>query len=145
MNEEYRRNYREVQREGFWTLPRLTGAAIAIAVVLALAGLAIAVLTAPMNVARETLRTDNIINNYEWFHDASQQFTARTRQVAERQTWLAGEGEAGEKNRLRIELGAISQSCRELAARYNANAMKSNRSLFMGRNVPTNLDAGLCQ
>jgi hypothetical protein len=145
MNEEFRRSYKATEREAYWTMPRLASAAVVLAIFLVAAGLAIAMLTAPMNVARETLRTDNIINNYEWFHDASQQFTARTRQVAERQTWLAGEGEAGEKNRLRIELGAISQSCRELAARYNANAMKSNRSLFMGRNVPTNLDAGLCQ
>lgn len=145
MNEEFRRSYKATEREVYWTMPRLASAAVILAVFLVAAGLAIALLTAPMNVVRETLRTDNIINNYEWFHDASQQFTARTRQVAERQTWLAGEGEAGEKNRLRIELGAISQSCRELVARYNANAMKSNRSLFMGRNVPTNLDAGLCQ
>lgn len=145
MNEEYRRNYRAATREAFWTLPRIAWAAIVLAVIISVLGLLIAAFIAPANVARETLRTHNIINNYEWFHDAAGQFTARTRQVAERRGWLETETNAAEKIRLRTELGAISQACRDLVAQYNANATKSNRSLFMGRDVPTNLDAGLCQ
>lgn len=145
MNEEYRRSYRAAEREAFWTLPRIAWATLAIALVIGAAGLLITAFLAPANVARETLRTHNIINNYEWFHDAAGQFTARTRQVAERRGWLEAETNVAEKIRLRTELGAISQACRDLVAQYNANATKSNRSLFMGRDVPINLDAGLCQ
>lgn len=32
------------------------------------------VVTAPSRVINKTLQTDNIINNYEWFHDAYGQY-----------------------------------------------------------------------
>jgi len=101
------------------------------------------VVTAPSRVINKTLQTDNIINNYEWFHDAYGQYRARVSQIAQHKQFMT-EADKSETSRLRIELGAIQQSCRELAARYNANATKSNRSIFMGQEAPESLSEQQC-
>lgn len=101
------------------------------------------VATAPARVVSRTLETGNIINNYEWFHDANAQYRSRVAQAAEHKQMMAATDSA-ERNRLSIELSAIRQSCRDLATRYNANATKSNRSIFMGRDAPETLSMEMC-
>lgn len=101
------------------------------------------VVTAPSRVVSRTLQTDNIINNYEWFHDAYAQYRARLGQINAHKN-LVNSAEGSEKSRLNIELAAISQNCRDLAARYNSNATKSNRSIFMGQEAPEFLDETAC-
>lgn len=141
---DYREGFRHARRETLWTLPRLVAVLGIVAIVIVVGGVLVGVITAPLGVVSKTVRPDNIINNYEWFHDAHGAYTARTRQVAERKTWLEAEKDEAERRRLRIELGAISQSCRDLAAQYNANAVKSNRALFMGKTLPLELNQELC-
>lgn len=98
----------------------------------------------PAALVNKTLDPNNIINNYEWFHDAHGNYNAKVRQITNHRAFLANETDPGEKNRLRIELAAQQQSCRELAERYNANATKSNRSLFMGKTAPHELNPAEC-
>lgn len=100
--------------------------------------------TAPARVVSRTLETDNIINNYEWFHDANAQYRSRLAQTAEHKTMVAEASDTSERSRLAIELSAVRQSCRDLATRYNANATKSNRSIFMGKEAPDNLSLEAC-
>lgn len=145
MNNKYREDFRLARRETWWTVPRLAITLVGVGAVLVIASGAFMLFTAPIGVVQKTVRPDNIINNYEWFHDANAAYTAKTRQVVERKGWLVDEKNEDEKRRLRIELGAISQSCRDLAAQYNANAVKSNRSLFMGKTLPQELNVELCQ
>ena len=102
------------------------------------------VVTAPARVINKTLETDNIISNYEWYHDAYGAWTARVEQVGQFQGFLADETDAAEKRRLRIELAAIQQACRELAERYNANSRKINRAIFKGTSTPAELDLTVC-
>lgn len=103
------------------------------------------VATAPGRVISRTLETGNIISNYEWYHDAYGQYRSRIGQIADvrRQLEAAGDDRA-ERNRLNVDLGAIRQSCRDLATRYNANATKTNRSIFMGREAPESLNMEAC-
>jgi hypothetical protein len=104
------------------------------------------VATAPGRVISKTLDTDNIIHNYEWFHDAHGQYKTRVAQLSShREAYLATAGDQAERNRLRVEVFAVQQSCRDLANRYNANATKTNRSIFMGREAPESLDASKCE
>jgi hypothetical protein len=98
------------------------------------------VVTAPSRVINKTLETNNIISNYEFFHDANNQILARVAQVAEHKSLLTDVSDAAEKNRLRIELSAIKQSCRDLAGKYNANSAKVNRSIFKGRDAPETIN-----
>jgi len=97
------------------------------------------VTTAPGRVIQRTLQTDNILQNYELFFDLNGQFDARTAQIRTQQEYLAAETDPDEKRRLRMELAAMQQSCREIAAQYNANSQKQNRDLFKARNLPETL------
>lgn len=101
--------------------------------------------TAPGRVISKTLETSNILTNYEMFHDESENFGARVSQINEQRGFLTAETDAAERSRLRMELAAQQQSCRELAADYNANSQKLNRNLFKDRGLPPVLDAGQCE
>lgn len=141
----YRKDYREIERDAFWMLPRVAVALVAISVLLGGATWLISLASQPARIVSKTFDADNAINNYEWFHDANGNYLARTSQVRQFKSLLAGEPDTQEKARLRIEMAAIQQSCRDLARRYNANATKSNRSIFMGRSLPEMLNAGECE
>ena len=123
--------------------------AIAAAIVLPVAcsaySIYASVTTAPGRVISKTLETNNILTNYEMFHDESQNFSARVAQLTEQRGFLDKEADPAERSRLRMELAAQQQSCRELAADYNANSQKLNRSLFKDRGLPAALDAGQCE
>lgn len=101
--------------------------------------------TAPARVVNKTLETNNIIMNYELFHDEEQNFRARVMQVNQSKKFLDAELDAGEKARLRMELAAQQQSCRELVADYNSNSEKLNRKVFKDRGLPFQLDATKCE
>jgi hypothetical protein len=95
--------------------------------------------TLPARVAMRTLQTDNVLHNYELFFDLNAQFGVRQNQVREQQSVLDAETDPDERRRLRMELSAMEQSCRDIAAQYNANSAKQNRALFKARNLPETL------
>lgn len=99
--------------------------------------------SAPTRVVAKTLDADNIIYNYEWFFNANAQFNSRLAQVKgwEQET----DGDQAERQRLRVEVSSMRQSCRELANNYNANSGKMNRAIFRANNLPQTLDASLCE
>lgn len=127
-----------------WGLAGVLGVVGIVTVGQIAAGLS-SVVTAPSRVVTRTLETDNIISNYEWFHDAFGNYKSRVAQVKAHRQTLAEATDPAEKTRLRIEINAISQACRELANRYNANATKTNKSIFMGREAPESLDSARCE
>jgi hypothetical protein len=100
--------------------------------------------TAPSRVINRTLDTGNIISSYEWFHDMSAQFDARTAQIVDFKSMYGEEKDAAERSRLRIELAAMQQSCREIVTKFNANAAKMNKAIFKDRGTPDNLDMTRC-
>lgn len=102
------------------------------------------VATAPGRVINKTLETDNIIQNYEWFYDVSNNYTARLSQIQQQRGFYETETDPAEKSRLRMEMAAVQQSCRDLAASYNANAAKQNRAVFKAKDTPYQLDTAAC-
>lgn len=107
------------------------------------------VLTMPIRsatgVAERTLDPDNVIATYERFHDRWKGFKARKAQVQETASLWRSETDAAERGRLGIEMRAQRQSCRDIAAGYNADAAKTNRDIFRGREAPATLDAVECE
>lgn len=103
------------------------------------------VATAPGRVVKKTLDTNNIIQSYEWFYDVNAAFNARVNQVKQFKSLFNNEPDSSEKNRLRIELTAIQQTCRELATKYNANSEKMNKSIFKGWSLPKKLLINNCE
>ncbi len=96
-------------------------------------------------VLDRTLNPDNVIYNYEWFHDTFRAVQARVAQVGGHRTLLRGETDRDERTRLKLEIAAMQQSCRDMVAQYNANSAKINRSVFKGRTAPADLDPAVCE
>lgn len=105
----------------------------------------VSVATSPARVISSTMSTDNIIANYEFFHDAYQVFRARVGQISAHRDMIMDAVDPVEKSRLRMELAAMRQSCREIVGRYNANATKTNRAIFRGQEAPSAIDMSNCE
>lgn len=127
--------------------PILIGVGLLIAVPVGLNAIGVfnSVATAPGRVINKTLETNNIIFNYERFFNVNANYKSRVAQIEEYRPLIAGETDPAEKARLRTELSAMKQSCRELANGYNADAGKMNRSLFRDRDLPEQLDVAACE
>lgn len=142
---EYRRDFREAQREYYWSLPRVALAMVITLPVLGAIGWGINIASQPARIVSKTLDADNVIQNYEWFHDANGNYLARVAQIKQFKSLNAAEPDPQEKSRLRIEMAAIQQSCRDLSRRYNANAGKMNRGIFREKSLPEQLNTGDCE
>lgn len=103
------------------------------------------VATAPSRVINKTLQTDNIIFNYERFFDINANYKARIGQIKQYKTFFESEKDPAEKTRLRTEMAAMQQSCRDLANEYNADSQKMNRSLFKDKDLPYELSTSDCE
>lgn len=101
--------------------------------------------TAPGRVAQKTLQTDNIIFNYERFFDINAKFVARVAQIKDQRSFYEAETDPAEKTRLRMELSAMKQSCRDLVTEYNADSQKMNRNLFKDKDLPFELNISDCE
>jgi hypothetical protein len=125
------------------------GAALALAtgavVGVSLIGAGASVGTAPGRMVSDTMRTQNIKQSYEYFHDASNNFEASVAQVTQYKAFVQSETDAAERSRLRIEMAAIQQGCRNLAAEYNSNSAKVNHGIFRGTSTPSALNSSRCE
>lgn len=141
----YRSDFRETQREYYWTVPRIAIGLFVGSVLLGVSGFAVNIAMQPGRIVSKTLDADNVIQNYEWFHDANGNYLARVAQIKQFKSLATSEPDPQEKSRLRIEMAAIQQSCRDLSRRYNANAGKMNRGIFRERSLPDQLNSGDCE
>lgn len=102
------------------------------------------VLLTGCDIVSKTVDADNVIHNYEWFHDTSQAIDARLPQIETHKQFLADETDPDEKARLRTELVAMQQSCRNMVSDYNANSKKVNVSIFKGGTAPSSYSLTIC-
>jgi hypothetical protein len=142
---EYRKDFRKAQREYYWSVPRIMIAFFLAVILFGGVGWTINIASQPARIVSKTLDADNVINNYEWFHDANANYVTRSAQVSQFKKLLAAETDAVEKTRLRIDMAAMQSSCRDLANKYNANSAKANRGIFRGTSLPENLNSGACE
>lgn len=145
MNDEYRRDFRDGQREFYWSLPRLVVGGLVFIMLIGGLGFVVKMIAQPGRIISKTFDADNVINTYEWYRDAYGNYLARLAQVRQFKQLREEEKSEPERARLRVEMAAIQQSCRDLARRYNANADKINKSIFMGTSVPAALNATDCE
>jgi hypothetical protein len=141
----YRDDFRAAQREVYWSFPRIATAVVVGSLMLGTAGFVVNLASQPARIVSKTLDADNVINNYEMFHDMRANFLARKAQVDQFKKLLATETDQGEKIRLRMEMAAMQSSCRDLARKYTANSAKINRGLFRGDSLPESLNSGECE
>lgn len=127
---------------GFFALSIL---GVGIRIACAPAAVAHKVMNSAEGVLDKTIAPDNVIHNYEWFHDTSRAVNARVAQIQAHVRIAADEKDADERRRLRIEVAGMQQSCRDMIAQYNANTSKINRDLFRGKTAPASIDPSVCE
>lgn len=116
---------------------------LALVLVLGFIGTATSILSAPGRIIQETLKTNNILDNYEMYFDLNAGYDRRVADIQSQKLMLEG-ATGAELNRLKIELVGLQQTCRDLVTRYNAASEKANRSLFKANNLPEQLDLTTC-
>jgi hypothetical protein len=102
------------------------------------------VASAPARVVNKTLETNNIIENYEGFFVRKAEYDSRLAQITEHGKIMADNTDPAEAARLRVELAAMRQSCRDLAVIYNANASMANKEIFHSDELPEALPEVAC-
>lgn len=102
-------------------------------------------ITAPGRVLNKTLETENILASYEYFYDVNAQFNARRDQIKGHVALLTTESDPKERSRLSIEIAAMRQSCRDMAAKYDANSKKANKAIFKSSGLPETLQQSDCE
>ncbi len=107
-------------------------------------GMFTSVATAPSRVITKTMQTENIIQSYEWFYDVNAAYDSRVSQIQTHRGIMGEETDKAERRHLRIELGAMEQTCRDLATKYNANSQKMNKQIFKGWTLPDILNMQSC-
>lgn len=105
--------------------------------------------TTPMSIINKTLDADNILNTYEQFHDIQKAYVSRIKQINSHKLAMASLQTAGmatkdSLEKFTIEIEGMKQSCRDLVAKYNANSVKTNRSIFKGGTLPEMLSLDAC-
>lgn len=96
------------------------------------------IFTKPMQLINKTMEVENIIHNYEWFHDVYQGIEAQVANI--RSYKEIGGGDQYSK----IELIGMQQVCRSLVSKYNAASSKVNVSIFKGNSLPENINITKC-
>jgi len=101
--------------------------------------------TAPSRVVRETLKTDNIIGNYEHFFDVRAGYETRVAEITDLKAQLASAETSADRRATQTDLNGSRQMCRSLAQTYNADSEKINRAGFKASKLPETLDAKACE
>jgi len=99
----------------------------------------------PMEIMKNTFNADNVVHNYEWFHDVDKHQKARVNQIIQFKVFFKSEDDKDEKIRLRMEMAAQQMSCRNLVAKYNANSEKMNVKIFKDWSLPDRINPNECE
>lgn len=105
----------------------------------------VASLNKPAELVNKATDTTQMLANYEWFYEAANNFTARAAQVRSFKSLLTSETDHAEQSRLRVDLSAVQQSCRELAAKYEAQSGKIHVGYLKSKDLPEILNAKECE
>lgn len=108
------------------------------------------VATAPGRVIQQTLKTDNIIQNYEWFYQQNADIEAQRQKIDIYQTSLdtimAGIGsrtplffESQDISRTRVALNGAKSKLTQMIAAYNAASKMQTRNVFKDWNLPAEI------
>lgn len=118
---------------------------VALVILTPTALIGINILSKPAALVSKATDTTKMLQNYEWFYEASNNFKARVAQVATFKGLMTDETEKFERSRLRVDLAAVQQSCRELAAKYEAQSGKIHVGYLKSKSLPESLNAKECE
>lgn len=109
----------------------------------------------PLAIASKTLDADNVIANYEWFHQQFEDINANGQRLgAARDALSSFEASVGDRsawkfddrqewNRLHMIVLGLEGARAEMIATYNARTEMQNRDLFRGSDLPAYINPDL--
>lgn len=87
--------------------------------------------TQPSRIVQQTFDANNVLYNYEWFRNQYNDVLAIDRRINNTSASIAVVSDAKEKIRLNQVLLGLQNQREGMVAAYNANAMKTNRNIFI--------------
>lgn len=125
---------------------------LAAALVLRALGVAFYAADQAGQVVEKTMSADSILYNYEYFKQQWQDIQAQDKKIVTakqaledfsksagpRENWDFRDKE--ESQRLQANLTGLHNVRAEMVAQYNARAKMANRSIFMGKDVPSQME-----
>jgi hypothetical protein len=136
----YREDYRSVEEEAFWTMPRLLVGTVSAIFVFFL----IFFLTQPLRMIAKNVDANVVQRNYEDFFNMNELIKTRIGQIASHKDIIRDNDDKAEYSRLQVELSGMKQSCREIVGRYNAQSAKLNSGFTRSSTLPVTHDSNIC-
>jgi len=99
----------------------------------------------PFALVGQVTEPAKIINNYEWFHAAFQDYSSKVALIAAQKKELQSESDRKEKTFLRTELTGVQAMCRDLVSKYNARSESITIGIYKGTSLPQNLSMKECE
>lgn len=140
----------------FWTIGKMVVVVVLVLILLSACGWAFRMVMYPANQAQriyeKTLDADNVIYNYEYFKQAYHDIKAMDeKERAARAELLSFTDSSGPRSgwdfrdkdehaRLSANVTGIQQVRAEMVSQYNARANMVNRKIFMGTDVPAQVN-----
>tara|TARA_Y100000310_G_scaffold167149_1_gene166915 strand:+ start:1725 stop:2180 length:456 start_codon:yes stop_codon:yes gene_type:complete len=149
--DEYRKEAQEIIDESVWTFKKVLPKLIILFVILGIVGFGFKLLSQPGRIIQKTMDADNVIYNYEWFHQAYQDITATELKITnaqnaatlfnenagDRKDWTFED--KNESSRLGSVVLGLQNHREQLVADYNAKSKMINRNIFKGKSLPHTL------
>ncbi len=152
----YREDSNQILKEARWTLGKIFIYIILPIITLCIIGgiitFSLGILSQPGKIIQKTVDADNILYNYEYFKQTYRDVLATDSKIISAQQDLdnfkldAGERDRwtfedkNESSRLTSVLTGLKNYRQDVVAQYNARAKMLNRKLFMGKDVPPEIE-----
>lgn len=101
--------------------------------------------TKPVALVDAATDTNKMLANYEWFHEASAAYDSKLAQIANQHSFIKSQDDKAEAGRLRVEMGAMQQSCRDLVAKYKAKTGEVHVGFLKSKSLPETLSPEGCE
>jgi len=148
---EYRQEARQIINESVWTLKKVVPLIFLLAVVLGVGTWGVTLLSQSGRIIQKTMNADNVIYNYEWFHNVYQDIVATeskttnaevamslfAESAGDRKDWTFED--KNESSRLGSVVLGLKNHREQLVADYNAKSKMINRNIFKGKTLPHTL------
>lgn len=148
MSEEYRKEYKAFSSDAKWTFWKVVPLMLMGLGIVGALSWGVNLLSQPAKIITKTLNAYNVLYNYEWFKRTNKDVLALDSKVNNAQSSMqAYKGLLGprkgwdysdkqELGRLNSVLLGLRNQRRDVIAEYNAKASMANRNIFMGNDLP---------
>ena len=132
MDEEIN-DFWSVWREHKW---KVIGIIVFLIVVISIVGFTTNMICQPARLVTKTFDADNILHNYEWFHQTAQDIGASKIKIKNADVMVQKAKSEEAREKWGTVLLGLNNYIQDLIAQYNAKSRMINRNLFKSKELP---------